>query len=118
MVFAMMSQVKELVHETFSHFMAMFTGGHLASGILVNFLQTSFECCGSIDKKEYATQDMGLCDAKEIAQNTCQPPQSCCPAGMYSVLYFSGCVHCIFCISPIHTFVNIPALILKTHYVF
>lgn len=79
-VFAMAGDVKVLFDQTFKHFMTMSANGHKSAEILVDYIQSSFDCCGSMVSGDYKSASIGYCNAKEAHDDTCRPPDSCCPA--------------------------------------
>lgn len=80
-VFAMVGDVKLLIDRTFKHFMTMSSNGHKSAELLIDYSQRTFQCCGSVSKSEYTQKSIGYCDAKQTHEQTCSPPDSCCPAG-------------------------------------
>ena len=68
------------------HFMTMSANGHKSAEILVDYIQSSFDCCGSMVSSDYKSASIGYCNAKEAHDNTCKPPDSCCPAGQSKAL--------------------------------
>merc|ERR1712186_45188 len=75
--------------------MSMSAKNHKSSEIFINFVQRTFQCCASVNRKEYLQQGIAQCDAKEIHDRTCPPPDSCCPAGIVCTIddaWDTGCI--------------------------